>query len=149
MEPIDGPVPMPIGGWPSLVIFGISLSDDPEKVFYETASLSRRWRLGVSASCQGVEVIAFPHQTVDEIARTWLRLKKDLAAEKPNVTKLPDRWTASRKSDVLTRIQSGTITRQQASESYAISEEELSSWERGFGREGLGGLKATRLREGS
>ena len=76
-EPIDQPLRCPTGGWPKASL-RLDLPGDlkPELAFYELAGLSRRWRIGVVAEVHGVELFAFPHQTVDEIARTWLRFRR-------------------------------------------------------------------------
>jgi hypothetical protein len=50
----------------------------------------------------------------------------------------------SRKANVLSSIRSGRMTIQQACNTYAISVEELASWEEAFQRLGPKGLYATR-----
>jgi Protein of unknown function (DUF1153) len=55
------------------------------------------------------------------------------------------RWTIRRKAALLEAIRSGGITLEQAGERYALSIEELRSWERYFERHGLPGLRTTRL----
>ena len=57
-----------------------------------------------------------------------------------------NRWVARRKAAVLAALRSGAITREEACRRYALSEEELLSWQRAFEAHGLTGLRATRLR---
>jgi hypothetical protein len=54
------------------------------------------------------------------------------------------RWVMSRKANVLSSIRSGRMTIQQACSTYAISLEELTTWEEAFQRLGPKGLYATR-----
>ncbi len=56
-------------------------------------------------------------------------------------------WTPKRKLDLLEAIERGDITRAGAMEMYAVSEDELDSWERHFARRGLDGLSVYRLQE--
>jgi hypothetical protein len=56
------------------------------------------------------------------------------------------RWVARRKAAVLAALRSGTITMEEACRRYALSEEELRAWQRGYEARGLPGLRATRLR---
>ena len=53
------------------------------------------------------------------------------------------RWVASRKAAVVRGILYGLITRDQAKESYHLSEDELSEWVRATAMHGIEGLKAT------
>ena len=57
-----------------------------------------------------------------------------------------DRWVARRKAAVLAALRSGAITMEEACRRYALSEEELLTWQRAFEAHGLSGLRATRLR---
>jgi transposase-like protein len=56
------------------------------------------------------------------------------------------RWVARRKAAVLAALSSGAITMEEVCRRYALSEEELLSWQRAFEAHGLPGLRATRLR---
>lgn len=64
---------------------------------------------------------------------------------------LPDtgtrRWVASRKAAVVRAIRGGLITRDEAKEMYAISDEELESWTSAVRRHGETALKSTRLQK--
>ena len=64
---------------------------------------------------------------------------------------LPDkatrRWVASRKAAVVRAVTHGLITRAEALESYALSEEEFSEWERAVAEHGEAALKATALQK--
>jgi hypothetical protein len=55
------------------------------------------------------------------------------------------RWTIRRKVSVLEALRSGTLTLEQALDRYALSVEEIRSWERQLERHGLHGLRATRV----
>lgn len=54
-------------------------------------------------------------------------------------------WTAARKADLVIDIRRRRIARKAAMRLHAISDEELTSWERRFDRHGHPGLKQTRL----
>lgn len=56
-----------------------------------------------------------------------------------------NRWVARRKAAVLVALRSGAITMEEACRRYALSEEELLTWQRAFEAHGLPGLRATRL----
>jgi hypothetical protein len=55
------------------------------------------------------------------------------------------RWTIRRKAALLEAVRSGMLSLENASQRYALSLEELRSWERDFERYGVYGLRATRL----
>lgn len=55
------------------------------------------------------------------------------------------RWVASRKAAVVRAVSAGLITRDEALESYALSEEEFSEWETAVNQYGEAALKATAL----
>lgn len=61
---------------------------------------------------------------------------------------LPDpsttRWVASRKAAVVRGVLYQLLTREQAIDTYGLSEEELDEWVRGAALLGADGLKATR-----
>lgn len=57
------------------------------------------------------------------------------------------RWVASRKAAVVKAIEAGLITRDEALERYALSDEELSSWQSAVEKFGERALKATRLQD--
>jgi len=54
-------------------------------------------------------------------------------------------WTVRRKAALLEAFRNGELTIEQARERYALSVEEIRSWERQLERHGLHGLRATRL----
>ncbi|MXQ07205.1 DUF1153 domain-containing protein [Alphaproteobacteria bacterium GH1-50] len=62
---------------------------------------------------------------------------------------LPDpltrRWVASRKAAVVRAIEGGLITREEAIESYGLSDEELSAWHAAVEQHGEVALKATSI----
>lgn len=53
------------------------------------------------------------------------------------------RWTIRRKAALLEALRSGALTLEQARDRYALSAEEIGTWERQFERHGLYGLRAT------
>jgi len=55
------------------------------------------------------------------------------------------RWTIRRKAALLEAIRRGAVTLENASDRYALSVEELRTWERDFERHGVYGLRATRM----
>jgi hypothetical protein len=56
-----------------------------------------------------------------------------------------ERWVASRKAAVVKAVAAGLITREEAKARYALSEEELASWENAIIQHGKEALKATTL----
>jgi hypothetical protein len=69
--------------------------------------------------------------------------KKALTALPPPGT---TRWVARRKAAVVAAVSGGQITLEEACRRYELSEEEFLSWQRAFETDGIGGLRATRLR---
>lgn len=55
------------------------------------------------------------------------------------------RWVASRKAAVVRAVGGGLITRNEALETYALSEDEFSEWETAVDQHGEAALKATAL----
>src|ERR1700758_4714973 len=55
------------------------------------------------------------------------------------------RWVVRRKAAVIAAVRSGGITVEEACRVYQLSEEEFRSWDRAFERQGLAGLRATRI----
>ena len=55
------------------------------------------------------------------------------------------RWVASRKAAVVRAVTSGLITRNEALERYALSDEEFAEWETAVDQHGEAALKATAL----
>lgn len=80
-EPADPVVREPLGGWPRALL-RLELMDSAavplslEEAFYEVACASRIYRRGVVASWRSQEILGFPHQTVDEIARSHMRVRR-------------------------------------------------------------------------
>lgn len=55
------------------------------------------------------------------------------------------RWVASRKAQVVYAVQNGIISLTDACERYALSVEEFLGWQRSIERNGIAGLRTTRL----
>lgn len=55
------------------------------------------------------------------------------------------RWSPGRKAAVVAAARAGVITRGEACARYGLSEEELTAWEKAFDRNGVPGLRTTRL----
>ena len=57
------------------------------------------------------------------------------------------RWVASRKAAVVNAVNAGLISRRTALETYRLSEEELSEWEKAVATHGEGALRTTWLQK--
>ncbi len=57
------------------------------------------------------------------------------------------RWVARRKARVVTAVEGGLISRCEALKYYSLSEEEYESWKVRFMRDGLKGLRVTKLKK--
>lgn len=57
------------------------------------------------------------------------------------------RWVASRKAIVVRAVAAGLITREEALERYALSEEEFTLWEQAITTHGEAALKVTAIRK--
>ena len=69
---------------------------------------------------------------------------KDLkAADLPPAN--TSRWVVSRKAQVVAAVDGGLLTAAEACERYGLTLEELASWQRAIEREGMPGLRATRV----
>ena len=56
------------------------------------------------------------------------------------------RWVASRKAAVVRAVRHGLISRAEALDSYALSDEEFSEWESAIAHHGEDALRATALK---
>lgn len=57
------------------------------------------------------------------------------------------RWVARRKAQVVTAVQTGVLSLEEACRRYTLSAEEFAAWEQAIGRHGLRALRVTRLQE--
>ncbi|SFG25322.1 Protein of unknown function [Novosphingobium sp. CF614] len=55
------------------------------------------------------------------------------------------RWVVRRKAEVVAAVNGGLLTIAEACERYGLTLEELASWQRAVEREGMAGLRATRV----
>jgi hypothetical protein len=55
------------------------------------------------------------------------------------------RWVIRRKAQVVAAVNGGLLTIREACERYDLTLEELASWQRSVEREGMSGLRATRV----
>ncbi|MCJ2182010.1 DUF1153 domain-containing protein [Novosphingobium sp. 1949] len=55
------------------------------------------------------------------------------------------RWVVRRKAEVVAAVNGGLLTITEACERYNLTLEELASWQRAIEREGMAGLRATRV----
>ncbi|AOR76676.1 DUF1153 domain-containing protein [Novosphingobium resinovorum] len=55
------------------------------------------------------------------------------------------RWVVRRKAEVVAAVSGGLLTIAEACERYDLTLEELASWQRSIEREGMAGLRATRV----
>lgn len=141
-EPIEPMVPTPRGGWPKALIRlelmpPLSLDD----ACRECAVMSRNQRRGVIANYSGSMLMAFPHQSVDEIARTWKRMFEMAGGARM----ASDRWTFARKAWVCLGVDTGMLTESQACVTFDLSVEELTSWLVAYRANGPEGLKIKHL----
>lgn len=77
--------------------------------------------------------------------RSTRRRRSDVAAVPPPADL--KRWQPRDKAAVVLAVRAGVISRSEAYARYMLSEEELSSWEEAFDRDGIAGLQAKRQRE--
>ncbi len=57
------------------------------------------------------------------------------------------RWTPRRKAEVVAAVAGDLLTFDEACERYLLSIEELTSWQRAVNRNGMPGLRVTRMQE--
>ena len=57
------------------------------------------------------------------------------------------RWVIRRKAQVVSAVENGSISLEQACERYSLSVEEFLSWQRAIEEHGLRGLRATRVQQ--
>lgn len=55
------------------------------------------------------------------------------------------RWVVRRKAEVVAAVNGGLLTIAEACARYGLTLEELASWQRAIEREGMAGLRATRV----
>ncbi len=59
----------------------------------------------------------------------------------------PQRWMAGKKAMVLTAIQKGALSLEEACRRYVLTPEELQTWHRAFATDGVAGLRVSRMAE--
>ncbi|WP_143435451.1 CtrA inhibitor SciP [Henriciella aquimarina] len=57
------------------------------------------------------------------------------------------RWVTRRKAEVVAAVRGGLLTKSEACERYALTEEELNGWSKLYDRHGAKGLRTTRLQQ--
>jgi hypothetical protein len=123
-EPPELTATRPPWGWPRLVrrleVCGAAELSD---VAYDLARESRLGRHGVVAAFRGRDVYAWPHETVETIARTHLRL----GAVADAISRRSGRWHPARKLALLDLVSVDT-----AQAEFEISPEELAEWRAGI-----------------
>lgn len=60
-------------------------------------------------------------------------------------TRNTSRWVAQRKAEVVAAVNGGLLSLREACERYDLTLEEFASWQRAVEREGIAGLRATRM----
>lgn len=145
-EPCEPTVPVSAGGWPrALIRLELGMDCPISEAIYEVARASRQFRRGVVMAVNGNDLFAFPHQSCDEIARTWHRLTL-VKTEAPSAVKdAIVRWTPLRKVVLVTDIALGRTTFEEACERHEITSEELQGWIDGYHEHGLQGVMATKI----
>ncbi|MCJ9429551.1 DUF1153 domain-containing protein [Kordiimonas marina] len=57
------------------------------------------------------------------------------------------RWVIRRKAEVVAAVQGGLLSLEEACERYSLSVEEFLSWQQAINKNGLAGLRATRIQK--
>jgi hypothetical protein len=57
------------------------------------------------------------------------------------------RWVIRRKAEVVAAVRGGLLSLEDACERYKLTVDELLSWQRSIDRDGLPGLRATRIQD--
>lgn len=57
----------------------------------------------------------------------------------------PARWVVRRKAEVVTAVENGLISMEEACRRYDLSREEFLSWKHRYSQQGMSGLRATRV----
>lgn len=148
-EPIEPVCGVPQGGWPrALMRLELGLECPIAEAIYEVCRASRQFRRGVVMTINGMDLFAFPHQSCDEVARTWHRLNTPPVAP-PKLAPAPVsqtvRWTPLRKVTLVSDIALGRTTFVEACKAHNLTAEELNSWIDGFQAHGLAGVMATKV----
>ncbi len=58
-----------------------------------------------------------------------------------------DRWVIRRKAELVAAVRGGLISLEEACERYQLSAEEFQSWQASLDRNGIRGLRTTRLQQ--
>lgn len=83
------------------------------------------------------ELISRPAEVVGPLGHPLT--KKDLPPRNTS------RWVARRKAEVVAAVNGGLLSIREACERYDLSLEEFASWQRAVEREGMSGLRITRI----
>ncbi|MCB2051715.1 MAG: DUF1153 domain-containing protein [Novosphingobium sp.] len=71
--------------------------------------------------------------------------------ERLTINDLPSRdtsrWVIRRKAEVVAAVNGGLLTIQEACDRYDLTLEEFASWQRAVDRDGMQGLRATRIQQ--
>jgi hypothetical protein len=57
------------------------------------------------------------------------------------------RWVTRRKAEVVAAVRGGLLTVEEACDRYTLTMEEFLSWQRSIDRDGLAGLRVTRIQD--
>jgi hypothetical protein len=117
---------LPDLGWPPIVErVELTRRMEISEAAYWLASRSRRDSAGlVTLLPSGCNLYAWPHQTVEEIIHTHLRLEE--LGEKIAVA---GRWVPARKLELLRMIKMAMVDRATAMARFALSSAEMAEWE--------------------
>jgi hypothetical protein len=144
-EPIEATVAVPAGGWPrALIRLELGMDCPICEAIYEVARASRQFRRGVVMEVNGTDLFAFPHQSCDEIARTWRRLTAPPPVP-PETPRNVVRWTPLRKAVLAADIALNRISFDDACTRHELSPEELQGWIDGYQAHGLDGVKVGKI----
>ena len=116
---------LPDLGWPPIVE-RVELSRPMEisEAAYWLAYRCRRDSAGLVAKLGERDLYAWPHQTVEDIIHTHLRLEE--IADRVDVA---GRWHPARKLELLRAIRLNMVDRATAMARFALSAHELGEWE--------------------
>ncbi len=57
------------------------------------------------------------------------------------------RWVIRRKAEVISAVRGGLLTEEEACARYSLSDEEFQSWQHAIDKNGMAGLRTTRIQQ--
>jgi hypothetical protein len=141
-DPEEERIPRPTNGWPgALLKFEFAPHVTPEEAARQLCGVSRGFKTGVIGRLIGVAMVAYPHETARVVYDKWMDLRMRDLQQTSELPKGPvARWTPARKLAVLVALGAGTITPDDAHETWGIDATELREWGLRYELHGLKGL---------